>query len=251
MSKKIELGLILFLSSFCTFAQVKMEDSKLALHPQSDYQKFRSEWLAIGDIRQQYEKYVAFTPQQRQDMRIAKMEEMLSLDWTEPERLHIQSYINLIKENAELFLLPMNETPQKVKDKMKKWFDDAIEELGWSGESMPLFQYHNSFPVFHVMSEAEKKFLKQPKGVNLVAPNGVRIAEDIESLKKDISKNWNDHSVFEITNIEYLPVLEGVRAFISYRFDHGKSDRIFMHSDDSRSFSSTLEKILAFDERFF
>ena len=224
LNKTIILLAVICSVASCAVEKKKCKEQEIAQQTQIEYQKFRAEWLAIGDIRHQYEAYVAFTPRQKQDMRIAKMEEVLSLDWTEQERQHIQSFIEFLKDEIDFLLIPPSPLPQKVVE----WLNYAVEEFGWSRRCLDILLpvSFGQTSLFQVMTEVDQKFLKQPKGVNLVSPNGFQIADDIESLINDyprtISTNDGNDIKVEVINIDYLPVYEGLNAFITYRFDNGK-----------------------------
>ena len=95
-------------------------------------QMSRADWIAIGDLSLQRAVYAAFIPDQKQALWIGKMEEVLTLDWTEQENQHIQSMFELIKVNSFAF---SNERVQEAFDKVEvelyKWIEYAKEELGW------------------------------------------------------------------------------------------------------------------------
>jgi hypothetical protein len=66
----------------------------------------------------------------------------------------------------------------------------------------------------------------QKSSLNLVSPNGIKIAEDINSLKLSTSEHLSSLNngmevEFEITDIEYATVPLGFIAFIVYRLDNG------------------------------
>ena len=87
-----------------------------------------------------------------------------------------------------------------------------------------------------------------PNELNLVSPNGIRIAKDIHSLKHSVSvymssKNDGMEIEFDIINIEYHLVSEGFVAFIEYRLDNGIIGRIMNFSNNSSitPISKTIE----------
>ena len=68
--------------------------------------------------------------------------------------------------------------------------------------------------------------------LNLVSPNGIEIAKDIQSLKSTASAivnafNKGEKIEFEITNIDYAPVTVGFAAIIKYRVDN-EGERVFL-----------------------
>jgi len=89
-------------------------------------------FLEIGDIVYMRAAFNAFTPNQRQTLWIEKLENVLKLDWTEQENHHIQSMLELIKDNLFFF---SNERDQEELDKVEvelyKWTEYAQEELDW------------------------------------------------------------------------------------------------------------------------
>lgn len=93
----------------------------------------RADFISIGVLDYQRAAYNAFTPNQRQALWIGKMEEVLKLDWSKQERLHIQSMLELIKSYSVAF---SNNRDQDAFDKVKveiyKWTEYAQEELGWN-----------------------------------------------------------------------------------------------------------------------
>ncbi len=80
--------------------------------------------------------------------------------------------------------------------------------------------------------------------LNLEAPNGEIISQDILSLKlelgKQIAENFEDDVVFNITNIEYLPLNEGFSAIIGYKTDDGFEGNIVKTNNSSFNFTSDL-----------
>jgi len=92
----------------------------------------RADFLAIGDIVYMRAAYTAFSPNQKQALWIGKIEEVLKLDWTEQEYLHIQSILELIK-NKSFFSLKDRDPEAFDKEELEiyKWTEYAQEELGW------------------------------------------------------------------------------------------------------------------------
>ena len=63
--------------------------------------------------------------------------------------------------------------------------------------------------------------------LSIVAPNGEKIADDMESLENEIkfkiAEQYGEDIPFEITSIEYLDVPEGYCATVNYRMENGIS----------------------------
>ena len=94
----------------------------------------RVEWLAIGDLTLQNAAYVAFSPSQREALWIGKMEEVLTLDWSVPERKHIQTALDLMNTYSS-YIFSNEPIPQHISDELEiinyKWETYAREELRW------------------------------------------------------------------------------------------------------------------------
>lgn len=63
--------------------------------------------------------------------------------------------------------------------------------------------------------------------LSIVAPNGEKIADDMESLENEIkfkiAEQYGEDIPFEITSIEYLDVPEGYCVTVNYRMENGIS----------------------------
>ena len=90
--------------------------------------------MAIDDPKQQRGAYAAFTPIQRKALWIGKIEEVLTLDWTEKERRHLQSVIDIL--NVYYSIIFTNEPSLEDIDKREvleyRWIEYARIELSWS-----------------------------------------------------------------------------------------------------------------------
>ena len=96
----------------------------------------RADWLAISDHNLQRAVYAAFTSSQKEALWIGKIEEVLTLDWTEKERQHLQSVLDMISIYSSIFFT--NEPNSEEIDKRViieyRWEEYARTELGWSDE---------------------------------------------------------------------------------------------------------------------
>ena len=153
--------------------------------------------------------------------------------------------IDLIHDfgDIEYSLQGWKTSSQEEADKTVAWYRYAFEELEWAsksiGELLPSARnYHIS--IFHVMTEYEQKYLKQPKGVVLVCPHGNRIAEDIDSFNKRFGA--------DITRIEYSPAEEG---FIAIFFEnHNEMASRGLFSQYFRALNTTLGESLSNEELY-
>lgn len=95
-------------------------------------QMSRESFIAIGDLVKQRAAYNAFTPNQRQALWIGKLEEVLKLDWSEQERQHIRSLLELIMVNSFIFSSERDpEAFDKIEVEIYKWTEYTQKKLGW------------------------------------------------------------------------------------------------------------------------
>ena len=122
-------------------------------------QMTRADFLAIGDIVYMRAAYAAFTSNQRQALWVGKLEEILKLDWSEQESHHIQSILNLIKENSFIFSKDRDqEAFDKVEVEIYRLSEYAQEELGWDN-------------YLWASISATPQMLNEDKTINLVKSN--------------------------------------------------------------------------------
>ena len=89
-------------------------------------------FLEIGDLVYQRAAFHAFTLNQRQALWIEKLENVLKLDWTEQESMHIKSLIGLIKANPFIFSETRDEKSfEKIEIELYRWKEYAYEDLKW------------------------------------------------------------------------------------------------------------------------
>ncbi|MDR2410803.1 MAG: bacteriocin fulvocin C-related protein [Bacteroidales bacterium] len=100
----------------------------------SDIQQMsREDWLRL-DERVNRAAYVAFTSEQKQEFWIQKFQEVLSLDWNELEKSHIEILSQKILDNPNWFLdgFSQNEAMYEEFEIFTfKWMESAEENLGW------------------------------------------------------------------------------------------------------------------------
>jgi hypothetical protein len=163
-SKSLKKVLI-FLLVVCSITSCIKDDLMYSCNPEvnewaksslTDIQKMaRQDWLAIGDYSLQRAAFVAFSPAQKQALWIGKMEEVLTLDWTEREKQHIQYLLDFIKNNTAVF---SNENgPDDEAELLRyKWEEYAQKELGWNRELL-----HDLVYTPRIMN-ANKKVVLEP-----------------------------------------------------------------------------------------
>jgi len=81
--------------------------------------------------------------------------------------------------------------------------------------------------------------------LNMTAPNGEKISENVFKLKDEISSILkNSHNIsedFEITNLKYLPVAKGYFVFIEYQTSSGIKGNIVKAKDTNvKHFSKVI-----------
>lgn len=94
-----------------------------------------SEWLEIGNPDYQRAAFVAFTPEQRLDFWLQRMDDVLSLSWSSEEAAHIEEIKALLQRNAAIFQNDYSDDVRKTFDtELYMWTEKAETELGWSKE---------------------------------------------------------------------------------------------------------------------
>lgn len=96
----------------------------------------RTEWKELSPVLGKA-CFVAFLPQQKVEFWDLKMEQVLSLDWSEAERAHLIRLRSFLASNSYIFdpaLLYEEANYDKFDRFMYSWSDDAQEELGWTRE---------------------------------------------------------------------------------------------------------------------
>ena len=91
----------------------------------------RADFLTL-DYAHQRGAYAAMKPEQKVQIWVGKIEEVLTLDWTEQESQHLQSVLKLIKDNAVIFSKKRTQEEfDKFEIALYRWKEYAQEELGW------------------------------------------------------------------------------------------------------------------------
>lgn len=103
----------------------------------------REDWLAIDNLPYQRGAYSAFLPNQRFNLWETKMNELLLLDWSYEETLHIQKLLLLLNTNPQWF--DVNRAGKKEYDKLKEvlsgWREYALQTLGWDNRLISSILY--------------------------------------------------------------------------------------------------------------
>jgi len=89
------------------------------------------EFLEFSDVAVQKGVYAAFSVEQKQNVWFNKIENLLQFDWTEKERAHIESLLNVIN-NRDFFGVKDDVVKEQFDLASYKWIEYAKEELGWS-----------------------------------------------------------------------------------------------------------------------
>lgn len=79
--------------------------------------------------------YIAFTPQQKARFWDQKMQQVLTLDWSEAERQHLITLRSFIASNPDIFKPEKLYRPDmydKFDRFMYEWYDYAQSEFGWT-----------------------------------------------------------------------------------------------------------------------
>ena len=92
-----------------------------------------SDWLLIPEVNYQRAAYVAFTPTQKLNFWIEKLNSVLQMDWDEKERKHIKEMYYFIVNNPFIFNDKRSDEEMRVFDLfMYNWHSTAKKELKWS-----------------------------------------------------------------------------------------------------------------------
>jgi len=124
----------------------------------------RADWLAIGDNDLQRAAFIAFTPDQKRALWIGKMEEVLTLDWTEQEREHLQYILEFLKVDPFIFLSKSDLDVADIDELdliLYKWEEYAKETLGWDDELLYNLVY--TAKVMNINKEIDSDFAASPR----------------------------------------------------------------------------------------
>lgn len=95
----------------------------------------RKDWLEVSDVTYQRGIYNAFLVDQKINLWVGKIEELLGLNWSSAEKEHLIKLQVAIKENVNWFLVNCIEEEQDKKDMfMYQWIDYATNKLNWQKE---------------------------------------------------------------------------------------------------------------------
>lgn len=95
-------------------------------------QMMRADFIKINDIPHQKAAFRAFLPEQRKAIWIIKLTEVLTLNWSENERRHIESLLVILNKYDGIFSNNLTEQQhdQYLIDAYR-WAEYATESLGW------------------------------------------------------------------------------------------------------------------------
>ena len=95
----------------------------------------RSELLAMDNPAYQRAAFAAFTPEQKLNFWLLRMDEVLTLPWSQAEVAHIEEVKALLKRNTAVFQYDYSDEEKKAFDvDLYQWAEKAETELGWSKE---------------------------------------------------------------------------------------------------------------------
>lgn len=96
----------------------------------------RSEWVNV-DENLKVPVYRAFTQQQKLNFWVSKFTDVLSLNWSDEEKEHISSLIDMIKQQPQV-LDGYNQLSDLEKNKFDlffyKWFEESRERFKWNNK---------------------------------------------------------------------------------------------------------------------
>ena len=107
----------------------------------------RNQWLQVKSIELQRGYYAAFTPSQKLSFWEEKLQEVLTLDWSNEEKMHLVGLYNYIVENPGIFDIECNDeiedewlkfiySWQETAKSKFKWTLSTLYGIGLSGERM-------------------------------------------------------------------------------------------------------------------
>lgn len=101
-------------------------------------QMTRSQWLEL-DISYSKPVYSAFSPSQKHNLWVEKMRDLNKFDWNEKEKAHLESLMNLLENNKNLFdekNMENDDFYAHIKSFEYNWYTYGKDELGWSIDLM-------------------------------------------------------------------------------------------------------------------
>ena len=108
----------------------------------------RSEWLNI-DISYARAAYLASTPEQKQEIWASKVRDVLAMDWSQKEKIHIKLLLDFIEQNKEIFEknASNDESLCDYVDLFQyKWVSYAREELDWTDKLI----FNFAFTIYQI-----------------------------------------------------------------------------------------------------
>lgn len=108
----------------------------------------RSEGLNI-DISYARAAYLASTPEQKQEIWASKVRDVLAMDWSQKEKIHIKLLLDFIEQNKEIFEknASNDESLCDFVDVFQyKWVSYAREELDWTDKLI----FNFAFTIYQI-----------------------------------------------------------------------------------------------------
>ena len=143
----------------------------------------REDFLAIGDLVYQKAAYVAMREEQRNEIWMTKLKDVLQLEgWTREEEQHIESLISFIGKNESLFA---NSETKHERDQfelfMHVWVEYAEEVLGWDRET-----------IFSICGTPDKavRIENEDGGTKLIVP---KVSEFKTAVRSPSTKTRNEN----------------------------------------------------------
>ena len=92
----------------------------------------RNDWLQL-DEKYKTGAFIAFEPKQKQEFWLQKIQEVLTFDWNETEKEHLELLYQIILDNPIWFSKDRTEKEYEEYDLFQyEWIEYAQEQLGWS-----------------------------------------------------------------------------------------------------------------------
>lgn len=93
----------------------------------------RSEWLDL-DKSKQRAACIAFTPEEKYNFWLEKLNEVLTLNWSEDEKKHISELYNWVSQNPDIFKITNIESDEfaNFEKYMYQWSEDGKSKFGWN-----------------------------------------------------------------------------------------------------------------------
>lgn len=143
----------------------------------------RQEWLNTDE---NFSKaiYAAFTPEQKYDFWKDKITDVLTLNWNEREKRHIEKLIFFLDEHRSIFWTGVNE---EIELFAYKWTEYGSQELSWDVD------------VLYAIAFSGNEMIDKSGNLLKTQSNKVRLKKQSESYNCDCHKG----SLFTCTALEY------------------------------------------------